>query len=304
MKFPSSIIAIALAITACSSVAADNNSYILDDAERFASIFSLSQLPSAEQLQQDYLTPGSKGIEIFTPHRIKDADNLAAKIAKKPQAYEKALKVCLPAAKSISIDASQILNQVQQLLEQPKSAPTYIIFGANNSGGTASHEGLVLGLEVICRFSDTKEQAEQELLTFVAHEVVHVYQSRQTKNEANRFSLLRQVMREGFADFIANKVMGKVAMSEQERHQYGLKHEAELWQQFEKVMHGKELKPWMYGDTGNEWPKDMGYWIGKRIAQAYYAQAEDKALAIQTLLALDDPKAILQDSGYQQQTLH
>jgi hypothetical protein len=45
-------------------------------------------------------------------------------------------------------------------------------------------------------------------------------------------------------------------------------------------------------------PADMGYWIGKRICEAYYAKAGDKRAAMRTLLELRDPKAILAKSGY------
>jgi hypothetical protein len=42
----------------------------------------------------------------------------------------------------------------------------------------------------------------------------------------------------------------------------------------------------------------MGYFVGFRIAEAYYAQAKDKKAAIGDLLELRDPDAILKTSGY------
>ncbi|GHF95901.1 DUF2268 domain-containing putative Zn-dependent protease [Thalassotalea marina] len=299
MKIYSILATLIVTLTSFKCFAIQENNYVLEDAERFSSLFQINPLPSPEQLQKEYIAPGTKGIEIFTPHRIKSAENLAAKISQQPNAYKKALKICLPAARNISDISVKQLAEVQQLLKQPKSAATYIVFGGNNSGGTASGEGLVLGIEVICRFAETQQQAEEEILNFVVHEIVHVYQARQPKLEKQRFSLLSQAIREGFADFIANKVTGKIAKSEQVRHQYGLEHERQLWLAFQQAMDGKDLKPWMYGKTGNEWPKDMGYWIGKRIVQSYYDKSNDKALAIQTLLKLEDPQAILAVSGYQ-----
>jgi hypothetical protein len=47
-----------------------------------------------------------------------------------------------------------------------------------------------------------------------------------------------------------------------------------------------------------EKPGDLGYWVGYRIAKAYYLKATDKRLALKTLLELKDPKAILADSGW------
>ena len=43
----------------------------------------------------------------------------------------------------------------------------------------------------------------------------------------------------------------------------------------------------------------LGYAVGFRICQAaYYAAAEDKTAALQTLLAMPDPRAVLTASGY------
>ena len=153
---------------------ASANDYILDDAERCAKLFTHTSELDEEQIKNKYLNLGTKGLEIFTPHRIKNEKNLLRAISENLGAYKKGVEVCLPAARSISSDAKQVLNDVKTLLEQEKSAPTYILFGADNSGGTASKEGLSLGLEVLCRFAETEEEAKEVILGFVAHEIVHV----------------------------------------------------------------------------------------------------------------------------------
>ncbi|NTS77531.1 hypothetical protein HR060_11720 [Catenovulum sp. SM1970] len=272
--------------------------FILDDAERFADLFTQSKPLDAKQLKNEYLKPGTKGVEIFTPRRIKNENNLIRAISENTRAYQKAIEICLPAARNIASDAKRVLKDVSTLLAQTQSAPTYILFGANNSGGTASKEGLSLGLEVLCRFADNEQAAKEVLLGFVAHEIIHVYQARLPENKQIKYTLLRQALAEGFADFIANQVLGKVTLSEVERHEFGLKNEAKIWAEFKTVMNGTNFKPWMYGRTGNERPKDLGYWLGKQIAQAYYDKARDKAKALQDLLQLKDPQAILLASGY------
>ena len=42
----------------------------------------------------------------------------------------------------------------------------------------------------------------------------------------------------------------------------------------------------------------MGYWLGYRIAQAYYHQTPDKTAALRALLQVTDFKALLKASGY------
>ena len=46
------------------------------------------------------------------------------------------------------------------------------------------------------------------------------------------------------------------------------------------------------------WYADLGYFVGARICEAYYEQAEDKRQAIEDLLFISDPAAILEASGY------
>lgn len=277
---------------------ASANEFVLDDAERFAEFFTNTSTLNEKLIKNKYLNLGTKGLEIFTPNRIKNEKNLMRAISENPGAYEKGINVCLPAARKISNDAIKVLYDVRTLLDQKKSAPTYILFGADNSGGTASTEGLSLGLEVLCRFSETEEEAKEIILGFVAHEIVHVYQARIPEIKTKKYTLLRQALSEGFADFIANRVLGKINQSEIERHSFGVKNESMIWTEFKAVMNGENFTPWMYGSGGEGRPKDLGYWLGKRIAQAYYEKADDKKKALVELLYLNDPQSILLSSGY------
>lgn len=277
---------------------ASANDYVLDDAERFAKLFNNTSELDEEQIKNEYLNLGTKGLEIFTPHRIQNDKNILRAISENPGAYKKGIDVCLPAARSISSDVKQVLSDVKTLLEQENSAPTYILFGADNSGGTASEEGLSLGLEVLCRFAETEEEAKEVILSFVAHEIVHVYQSRLPENKAQKLTLLRQALTEGFADFITNSVLGRITQSEVKRHSFGVKNEGVIWAEFKAVMNGGDVKPWMYGAGAEGRPSDLGYWIGKKIAQAYYEKADDKNRALQDLLHLKDPQSILLISEY------
>jgi hypothetical protein len=47
-----------------------------------------------------------------------------------------------------------------------------------------------------------------------------------------------------------------------------------------------------------ERPKDLGYYMGYRIAQAYYDSASDKREAIRDILAIRDAHEFLKKSGY------
>ena len=274
---------------------------VLDDAQRFASVFrAAAGSPSAELLQSDYLAPGTPGIAIFTEYRIKDAANLARHVAAERADYQHALDLCLPEAQRMHDEVSATIAQVATLLGSADSAPTYFLFGAGNSGGTASTEGLAIGLEVICKDARTPAQAQQIIREFVAHEMTHVFQVRMGL-EMKDHDLLQHTLSEGFADFVMGQALGAETSVDATRRAYGIAHEAELWRKFQAdVAADKGDGDWLFngGHQPAGEPADMGYWLGRRICEAYYARAADKAQAIRTMLLLRDPRQILADSGY------
>lgn len=280
---------------------------ILEDAERFAGLMAGEGLPDADALQTDYIDKGTRGVAIFTPYRIRDGKTLAVELAAAPERYRRAIEVCLPAARAMQAETSATLANVSVLLDvaalvpagkYPNPVPAYILFGAGNSGGTAAPDGLVMGLEVLCDGQDSLT-IRQVLEEFVAHEVAHSYQG-QVRDGSEGQGLLSMVLTEGFADFVMEQAIGRASLTDAARAEYGLAHEAELWAELQADIEAGVMDQgdWLYGPGRNGRTNDLGYWIGKRICEAYYAQAEDKTAALQAMLKLDDPGAILDASGY------
>ena len=79
---------------------------------------------------------------------------------------------------------------------------------------------------------------------------------------------------------------------------YGLAHEAELWAEFRERMHGTDYSGWLYGDPPGERPADLGYFIGYRIAQAYYEKAGDKQAAVREIIRGAELDSLVVRSGY------
>jgi hypothetical protein len=278
---------------------------VLDDAERLARLLQAPALPDAEALRAGYLAPGTPGIRIFTPGRIEDERNLARAMAADPAAYRKGATLCLPAARALRADATAVMRRVAELLGRSDAAPVYVLFGAGNSGGTAGPDGLALGLEVLCAGIETPAQARELLTDFIAHELTHVYQARAI-DPAAPDGLLTQALIEGFADYMVERARGTPSRESAERAAYGRAHEMRLWSAFAAdIATGAGLGEWMYNARPRTpgQPRDMGYWIGQRICEAFVERAADKAQALQTLLRLSDPKAILRASGYAERFL-
>jgi uncharacterized protein YjaZ len=125
----------------------------------------------------------------------------------------------------------------------------------------------------------------------VAHELIHFQQNYAADN-----TLLAQTIREGSADFICELIAG--AHNNTKIHAYGNAHTKELWGEFVKEMNGTDKSNWLYGQERESRPKDLGYWMGYKIAESYYRKMEDKSKAIDDILNIQDFNEFLKKSGY------
>lgn len=276
----------------------------LEDAERFVALFERTGgAPTADQLQAEYLDPGSRGIAIFTPNRIGDANRLAEKIASNPAAYRKAIDECLPTVRAANADLRSIYLGLQGGLPDARLPQVYVLFGAGNSGGTAGPDAQVLGLEVLCRITENRDDLRRLLRHFFAHETVHSLQMQASEAPRSGDALLAAILAEGAADFIARLVTG--IEPDIERAEWALPREPELWARMHEdidiVRNNGEgahaaLRRWVgnYGSPPDGWPGELGYWMGMRIWERYWSAAGDKRLALQAMLSHDDPRRILE----------
>jgi hypothetical protein len=110
--------------------------------------------------------------------------------------------------------------------------------------------------------------------------------------------LLSGAIREGTAVYLAELALPAPAspyfMS------WGRAHEAQVRDRFLREMNGNDVSQWI-GNNGRateEWPADLGYFIGYRIAEEYVKRASDRREAIKDLIVMKDAKEILEKSGY------
>ncbi|MCS0628512.1 hypothetical protein NX786_04085 [Telluria mixta] len=281
------------------------------DAQRFADLMKDGAVPTAAALQRGYLDGAGPGVKVFTPGRIRDAQHLAKAVANKPDVYRYAIRACLPQVPALRSDLRAIYLGFAGLLPERPLPAIDVVFGAGNSGGTASNDRQVLGLEVICPPGTTPEQFRTAMRGFFAHETVHTWQDEETP-AALADLLLSQALREGGADYLATLVTG--AIPHQDRDAWARPQEARLWQAFQqdrqalkgsrddvnKLIASPHFRRWFVncGSAPEGWPCEAGYWVGMRIAEAYVARASDKRAAIRELIELRDPAAILEASGY------
>ncbi|MBR9826375.1 MAG: hypothetical protein GYB36_11335 [Alphaproteobacteria bacterium] len=309
------------ALTTASTASAETDFEVnVTDANRFVEVFEANNgMPDADALQSGYLDNAGIGVRTFTPNRIVSAENLAERISQDPDAYRRAIDVCLPIAQDSQDDLNTIYARLGQLLPGQPLPEVHVVFGAGNSGGTAGPGVQVLGLEVICDVQETEADIRAAFRMFFAHETVHAMQDF-SRLDLSQDPLLAFVLIEGIADYVAWQATGEAPSIE--RDQWASQREAWLWAEFqadrqivqEEIAQGASLEnrtPRMNAAAGRwiqnfrnapeGWPHEAGYWVGRQIITAYLNQQEAPAEALLDLLSMSDPIAVLAASEYDPQ---
>ena len=254
--------------------------------------------PSGEALQRDYIDQGTSGVRDFVPQRIKSGNDLAITVAKNPNVYEHA-RSCMGTLPAVKRKLATAFGRLAEIDPEATFPPVTILIGRNNSGGTTSKAGVLIGLEVACSTS-SPDQADltERLYHLIAHEYGHVEQFPHGGEDATPDTVLKHSLIEGVAELTAYLISGEVANSHLEQWTRG--QEEKIDRRFLAEQDSMDLSHWLYSGPGTpEKPGDLGYWVGYRIARAYYERAADKRLAFKSLLELRDPKAILAQSGWE-----
>lgn len=113
------------------------------------------------------------------------------------------------------------------------------------------------------------------------------------KHDPSTPTLLAQSTKEGSADFIAELISGR--HSNAHVYEYANPRAAKLWQEFKAKMLGKDFSGW-YDSGPDGRPKDLGYWMGYKITEAFYRRASNKHEAVKQILEIPDFESFFQAS--------
>ena len=255
--------------------------------------------------RDEYIRKGSLGLKDFTAYRIGSSCELVDTIEARPKYYASIREVSLR-AHSFKEPMRSAFRKLKAIYPDAVFPDVYLMIGKMNSGGTYTANALLIGVEMYGmtpatpkgELSDWHKQVLKpidEIPYIVAHELIH-YQQKYPKTDK---SLLGSVVGEGSADFIAELIAGKHI--NHHLHEYGNPKERELWQDFKRSMAASDASLWLYnGGKIKDRPADLGYYMGYKIAEAYYKNAADKNQAVRDILEIKDFNAFLAASKYEQ----
>jgi hypothetical protein len=278
--------------------AASGPQIVTADVERFYRIYDAAHgHPTAADLQRLYLDQGSSGLHDFIAVRSLTADNLAAAIAAKPETFETA-RQCADLLPRVRGRLTAALDRLRHLYPPARFPPITIVVGRGKSGGTTSNAGVLIGIETLCSADFLESNREDRLVHLIAHEYAHVQQAASENADMEGATVLFASRVEGGAEFIGERTSGGVAYPH--LRQWGKGREREVEQQFLADRDKTDLSAWLYNGVGTaERPGDLGYWIGYRIAKAYYERARNKRRALADIIEVtpQSAAAILKGSG-------
>lgn len=271
---------------------------LIEDVTRFYELYAATGgKPTAEQLERDYMAKATPSLVEFAKLRRVTAQSIAGRIAKDPAIYEKA-RACMQVLPSVKARLAASFATFADLNPEARFPPVAIVVGHGKPVGTANRDGLYIGLEALCAADFMNPDLEDRFVHVVAHEYGHVQQPASDFEEGSpNATVLRVSLLEGVAELIAELTTGSVGNPGLTRWTSG--REEEIESAFVRDMDSTDLSKWVYNyhPHSNE-PYDLGYWVGYRIAKAYYLRSDDPKKALKRLIQLEDPKAILEASGW------
>ncbi|WP_331059119.1 hypothetical protein [Hymenobacter sp.] len=253
---------------------------------------------SLSVVKTHYLDVASPGLLAYAAA----ANATAADFLRAWRTHRQYLTAIRPATNAIGQQRPAIVKAARKLKKAYPAATfpdLYFAIGKFEVGGTAFDNLLYVGAELKCAAENAPLQElrpdvrdgvkpVKELPTVCLHEIVHG-QQRPKEYRSN----LEGALREGAAEYVAYRLTGH--LDSPAAFAYGRKHEATLRQQFSQEADQPITAKWFLAtaDASGQRPGALAYFVGFRICEAYYAQAQDKKAALQTLIALSDLPALL-----------
>ncbi|SFS17785.1 hypothetical protein SAMN05216570_3653 [Dyella sp. OK004] len=263
-------------------------------------------------LQRLYIDRGTPGLQAFMQAKNYTAQSYVDAIRTYPRYWASIRSHTLRAPSAIA-SLEPELRKFQAIYPELRPASIYFAIGALKSGGTTQGDKVLIGAELATgdESVDISEMPPKmqtwltgyfrsrpfdNMVLLTVHEFVH------TQERGPGQNLLGQAVYEGVADFVAEQVTGR--KPQLPYIEYGPKNDSAIKAAFVKDMEDEDTSGWLYNNTNNPFGvRDLGYYVGYAISQAYYQQAPDKHAAIKQMIELDfaDKKAVktfVDKSGY------
>lgn len=257
-------------------------------------------------IQKKYIDVSSDGLKLLI-----EKDNLtAADYATflKDTVFYNSIRAVTLNTKNDTLQLRSHLRNFEKLYPNASFDDIYFVFGQFKRAGTVVDNTIIIQLEKNARSERTQSaflfndqellnlNDSQSLVPLVMHEQVHVNQT-----YINTRGLLSKSICEGSADFLMHLQTGRLPSLSKETYDYGEQNEAMLWAKFitDLDIDYRYIKTdWFYNYDRDDLPPDLGYFMGYKICEKFYNEADNKFKAITFMLDGRNSARLLELSGY------
>lgn len=267
----------------------------IEDVALFYKVYNASGgHPGADQLQHDYIDPGSDGLHQFAKLRNISGTTIAKSLAEHPEIYAGARR-CMDVLPRVRQRLEIALHKLGRLYPEARFPPVTIAVGRGKPVGVGSPaSGVQIGLEALCATNWLNPNVEDRFVHVIAHEYAHVQQVQALVDDEHP-TVLEGSLIEGAAEFTAELISGEISSYQFLARPKG--DEKEIETTFVSDEDKTDVSKWLYNGT-REKPGDLGYLVGYRIVKSYYQRAANKRQAFREVLEMNDPKLFLAKSGW------
>ena len=270
---------------------------VTSDVDRFYALYDDPALfAQPDTLAARYLADASPGLREYMAMRRITPERVAKALREKPELYRDA-RGCAQKLGSVRTRLGAATDRLAALYPAAVFPPITIALSRGAPVAAANGKGLYVSLEALCAAKFLEADDEDRFVHVIAHEYVHAQQPL-AQIESEEETVLHAALVEGAAEFVAEKISGSPGYTHLHRWMKG--RETAIEQAFLAEKDGKAMgSRWLYNQRGTEdWPGDLGYWVGYRVAKSYYDRTPDKAAAIKAIIEMRDPAAFLAASGW------
>jgi hypothetical protein len=274
--------------------------FISTDVDLFWNAFDRFSQDTTKNPFEDYLKKGSNALKDFFFYDEDPAKALKKKV-KLEMEYYSSVRPFTSGTNGYKNKAREYYNAFKAMYPYAELPPVYFVVGLSNRGGTATSEGIIIGIET---FGDSTLTTTRGIRPTPMEQIPRVVATclvfYNQKPAHTGHTLIRQAVIHGSADFLSAIIVGepREKIFENPNYRYGEVYEESLVKEFLRQRNETDLSGWFYYGNTNGRPGNLGHWIGYKITEAYYHSVSDKVKAIDEILKINDFEKFLMLSGY------
>ncbi|MBE7639357.1 hypothetical protein GUB10_03330 [Salegentibacter sp. BLCTC] len=259
-------------------------------------VTSNDSLDQLRIIQRDYIENGSPGLQAMIDARRYTPEQYLFAIQNYPKFWS-SIRRQTQQINSYSDEIEIGINRLKNLYPSLRPAKVYFTIGVFRSNGTTVGNKVLIGSEmslsdstvVVEEFPETLDYFKDYIATNPNKNLsflnIHEYIHTQQKTTIGK-NLLSQTVIEGVAEFIASLALN--IKSPNPQITFGEKNMKQVRKAFSKEMFSPHFNNWLWNDAENTFKmRDLSYYVGYAIAEAFYTSSDDKKEAIKEMIQLD-----------------